>query len=394
VRPLKILILSFYFFPDLSAGSFRTTALAKALKRQFKELELHIVTTQPNRYQSFEAHAESEEYAEGVSISRISLPRHRSGRLDQARAFFCFARGAYRIASRDKYDLVFATSSRLMTAALGALIARNRNTRLYLDLRDIFVDTISDVLRFPLSITITPFFRAIEHWSISRAEKVNLVSEGFRGYFEIRYPNQAFSYFTNGIDAQFFKPPKASGKEQHTQLPLIALYAGNIGDGQALDRVLPLLARRTDGRITFKIIGDGGRREQLILALQKACVRNVEILKPIARDALIDEYRRADILFLHLDKLPAFEKVLPSKIFEYGALGEPIWAGVSGFSAEFIGRELDNAVTFPPCDAEAALIALSRLRLEDCSRTNFLMKYSRDHISDAMARDIMSVMNG
>ena len=39
----------------------------------------------------------------------------------------------------------------------------------------------------------------------------------------------------------------------------------------------------------------------------------------MARPALVEAYGAADVLFLHLGVQPAFEKVLPSKIFEYAA---------------------------------------------------------------------------
>ena len=64
----------------------------------------------------------------------------------QSRAFAEFARRALEIVAERSYDLVFATSSRLMTAALGAWIARRKHAALYLDIRDMFVDTIGDVL--------------------------------------------------------------------------------------------------------------------------------------------------------------------------------------------------------------------------------------------------------
>ena len=50
------------------------------------------------------------------------------------------------------------------------------------------------------------------------------------------------------------------------------------------------------------------------------------------------------ILFIHLNAYPAFEKVLPSKIFEYAATGKPILAGVSGYSADFIRNNLKDKV--------------------------------------------------
>ena len=55
---MRILVMSFYYHPDLSAGSFRTTAFVKALSRQLPEgSSIDVVTTLPNRYQTFSANA-------------------------------------------------------------------------------------------------------------------------------------------------------------------------------------------------------------------------------------------------------------------------------------------------------------------------------------------------
>ena len=63
------------------------------------------------------------------------------------------------------------------------------------------------------------------------------------------------------------------------------------------------------------------------------------------------------MLFLHLGAHAAFEKVLPSKLFEYAALGKPVLAGVAGFAARFVREEISNAAVFPPCDVAGAVRA-------------------------------------
>lgn len=386
---MKILILSLYFRPDLSAGSFRATALVNAIKESAPTAEIRVVTTLPNRYRSFVVEAPEFESAGGVSIMRIPLPSHRSGMFDQSRAFVSFARNALRAVKNERFDLVFATSSRLMTAALGGWIARRKNAALYLDIRDIFVDTIKDVLPPRVSRVVRPAFELLERWTINRADKVNLVSEGFRHYFERRYPTQSFSFYTNGIDDEFLAAAPMEASEVKDHKPLVALYAGNLGEGQGLHAILPELGRRTAGTIHFKVFGDGGRKGQLLLALQGAAVANVDVFPPIPREKLIEEYRKADILFLHLNNHDAFRKVLPSKVFEYAALGKPIWAGVPGFSADFVGREIDNSAVFPPCDVTAAISALERLIIQDKPRATFLERFSRTAICRDMAADIL-----
>lgn len=391
---MKILILSFYYQPDLSAGSFRATSLVRALKASAPDVEIQILTTLPNRYRSFIIDALPAETAHGISIRRIALPSHRSGVFDQSRAFLSFGLEVHRVVRREKYDLVFATSSRLMTAVLGAWIAWRRKIPLYLDIRDIFVDTIKDVLYPSLANLTRPVFSILELWTIRRAQKVNLVSGGFREYFESRYPGKQFSYFTNGIDDEFLAVAPLRVIEAKHDGQLVVVYAGNLGQGQGLHLILPELAKLTLGKIHFRIFGDGGKRDQLLQRLECVQATNVELFPPVSRDRLIEEYSKADILFLHLNNLEAFKKVLPSKVFEYGALGKPIWAGVPGFAAEFIRNEISNASVFPPCNAEAAVEALSALVIETRRRPDFVEKFSRTAICRKMALDILRIGNG
>ena len=389
---LKILVLSFYFRPDLSAGSFRTTAFVDALKDKLPfDGQIDVLTTLPNRYSSFSVEALADEKLPGLSIVRIALPSHQSGMLDQAKAFMSFAREVLRKTRGQQYDLVFATSSRLMTAVLGAWVARKNRTLLYLDIRDIFVDTIKDVLPRHLATLTKPVFSLLERWAINSACKVNLVSKGFSGYFSTRYPKQKFSYFTNGIDDEFLSLPSPESVLR-TDGMVEVLYAGNLGEGQGLHAIIPDLAKRMQGRVRFTIIGDGGRKDALRAALVSAGVDSVELMPPMKRAQLIKAYLAADVLFLHLNEYDAFRKVLPSKLFEYGAMGKPIWAGVSGYAAEFVCAELDNAVIFHPCDAAEAERVFSKLRLQNEPRDRFVAKFTRTKIANDLATDVVDII--
>jgi glycosyltransferase involved in cell wall biosynthesis len=309
---------------------------------------------------------------------------------DQARAFAGFARGAAAVARKARYDLVYATSSRLMTATLAAWVARRQRAPLYLDLRDIFVDTIKDVLPRS-SLLLRPFFSMQERWTVGGAEHVNLVSPGFGPYFSRRYPTRSFSFYTNGVDPEFVRPDAEHRQKAEARTPPFkVLYAGNLGEGQGLHTIVPAVAKRLDDRASFMVIGDGGRRERLQTALTDLDVRNVELVPPMSRERLIERYEGADILFLHLNHHPAFEKVLPSKIFEYAALGKPIWAGVAGYAARFLSEEVENSAVFRPCDLEEALLAFERLTVRDAPRKAFVRKYSRTRIMSDMAADVLA----
>ena len=140
----RILVLSFYFKPDLCAGSFRCSALINELSK--KDVTIQVVTTTPNRYKTFHAKAISHQDRPNVSVERINVPSHNSGILDQIKSFYFYYREATKITKNNEYDLIVATSSRLFTAFLGARISRKKKIPLYLDIRDLFVDTVPNVL--------------------------------------------------------------------------------------------------------------------------------------------------------------------------------------------------------------------------------------------------------
>jgi glycosyltransferase involved in cell wall biosynthesis len=312
----------------------------------------------------------------------------------QARAFAAYARAVLRCARESRYDMVFATSSRLMTATLGALVAARARVPLYLDIRDIFVDTIGDVLPAPWAAPARVVFDRVERWTLGRAARVNLVSRGFEAYFRRRYPGREFAFVSNGVDEEFVAAAatlSASCRSSPSEQVRI-VYAGNIGEGQALHHIVPELARRLRGRARFIVVGDGGRRAALEAAV--AGLDNVELRNPMAREQLLEVYESADVLFLHLGAVPAFEKVLPSKLFEYAALGKPILAGVSGYTAQFIRAEIDNAAVFAPADAEAAVHAFDGLELRTTPRPGFVARFSRARLSRDLADDILRMAPG
>lgn len=387
----RILLLCFNYPPDLSAGSFRMEALVKALLDDPSgDVQIDVITTQPNRYHTYIERAADCQQCSRLSIRRIGLPPHKSGFLDQARAFSSYAWGVYQAVRGKQYDLIVASSSRLMTATLGACLAFRRRTPLYLDIRDIFVDILPELFPGRLGWLAVQIFRPVEGFTIRQAQKINLICPGFLDYFYTRYPDKTFSMHSNGVDELFLSTPLL---EQVARLPEDALkvvYAGNIGAGQGLDLILPQLAKRLEGVAHFYIIGAGSGLEKLRQALRLANIGNVELIAPIKRSGVLAFYQMADVLFVHLNSFKSLHRVMPSKLFEYAATGKPVLAGVSGYAARFIAANIANAAVFEPRDVEGAVKGLSGLRLITLHREAFMENYSRLHIQKRMAHDVLS----
>ena len=383
---MRILVLSFYYEPDLCAGSFRNTPVVRKLAELLGQNgQVDVLTTLPNRYHSYSAEAPEYEETGNIRIWRVLLPVHKSGMIDQSRAFISYVKAVWKHTRGQSYDLIYASSSRLMTATLGAVLSRIRGAPLYLDIRDIFTDSMEDLLRGSSLRFLLPLFRRVECFTIRQASIVNLVSPGFKDHYSIIDKTKDYRVFTNGIDEEFIGFDFSGQVEKIG--PKEILYAGNIGEGQGLHRIIPQVAEKLTKNWQFRIIGDGGMKPALERALDG--VNNVLMEPPMERAKLLECYRNADVLFLHLNDYAAFLKVLPSKLYEYGATGKPIMAGVAGHSAEFVNTNIENAAVFQPCDEVGFINALNTLALEHTPRDAFVERYKRTHIVEQLAKDII-----
>jgi glycosyltransferase involved in cell wall biosynthesis len=391
----RIVYLSFYFKPDLCAGSFRNSPLAIELAKQTldKNVVLDVYTTLPNRYSTFDVGAQEYEEVDNLRIHRIALPAHKSGILDQIFAFWHFYNAVWKLNQSKNADLVFASSSRLFTAYLGYKLAKKYKAPLYLDIRDIFVDTMNDVFKSKLvKILILPLLKTIEAKTFNYAKHINLISGGFKDYF-LRFKSSNYSYFSNGIDEEFISGIQSIQSVEVSNAYKLIVYAGNIGEGQGLHRIIPQAAQLLGNEFKFLIIGDGGAKKQLQAEIKNLGLTNVTLNNPVSRDELRIFYDQSDFLFLHLNDYHAFRKVLPSKIFELATFNKPIIAGVAGFSAQFINKEVSNSFVFDPCDAIQLVEYLkSSKSYSTTDRHEFVDRFRRSKINKAMAKSILSYL--
>jgi hypothetical protein len=383
---LKILFLTFYFAPDLCAGSFRNTPLARKLSELLTDDDcIDVLTTVPNRYRSYTADYKNEERKGNLTIKRIAIPPHSNNFTGQMRSFVNYYKSVLKEIKGKRYDLVFASSSRLFTASLGARAAAAVKAPLYLDIRDIFTETMNEVIGNRLiRYSLIPVLEKIEAYTFSRASHINLVSEGFAAHFE-KFRQASLTFYTNGIDDEFLT--EKADEPSHNRLHLIT-YAGNIGEGQGLEKIIPAAAQRLVN-YRFRIIGDGGTRKNLESEIGRLGLVNVEVIAPVSRPRLMEYYRESDYFFIHLNDYRAFEKVLPSKLFEYAAYNKPIIAGLSGFSKHFVENNVDNHILFIPGNAEDMVRKLNEYTYRTFRRTGFIEKYRRDVITAEMAASVI-----
>ena len=126
---MKLLIISYHYLPDISAGSFRVNSLLKEgtiIKEKDDQLEL--ICSTPNR-NHFAFRKEKEDFPP-FKITRLSVPNLGNSQLSEVIKFIIFSIKAIFICFNRRPDIIFATSSKLMTAVLAAFISKIKSTRI------------------------------------------------------------------------------------------------------------------------------------------------------------------------------------------------------------------------------------------------------------------------
>lgn len=385
--------LSYHYAPDLSAGSFRNTALSNELSRKLEnKATIHLICTQPNRYSSLSEKLPAVQQEGNLIIYRVDVPQHGNSFFMQLRSFFYYQREVLRIIKNIPVSFIFVSTSKLFTGYLAYRISKSKNIPYYLDLRDLFADNLRELIKIPILNWLTSKVVQLifEKPTLLNAKHININSEGFRKNIPVEFEGSV-SFYPNGIDDEF--------NEWHQTIEIdnfkkVICYAGNIGEGQGLDKIIPQLAKSLEKTHQFIIIGEGSSKHKLVEQVHKLNLKNVELLPAMKRNQLLGYYQKAHYLFLHLNNFSSFEKVIPSKIFEYGSGNIPILAGVKGYAKEFIETALkENVFVFNPCDVEAVRTFLLNqpYRLQD--RVEFVKQFSRKEITGKMSDSIIQVVN-
>ena len=389
-----ILYLSYFYEPDLSAGSFRNTYLAKTLSKSLTEFtHIHLICTHPNRYASHGKKVPDMEDHGNLTIYRIRVPQHHNKFFKQLISFYYYQRGVWRIIRKIKFHTIFVSSSKLFTAHLAYRISKKTMAPYYLDLRDLFSENLAEFIPYPrIAQVVSKFVRKyFEIPTFLNAKHISINSEGFRDSIPKNYRGKV-SFFPNGIDDLFY------GWSQNPELTtqrMIVTYAGNIGEAQALHKIIPPLADYLKRSHTFQIIGAGSAKHKLEAEIERYSLTNILIIDPVEREQLLKYYCNSHYLFLHLNDYKSLEKVLPSKLFEYGGGNIPILAGIAGAAKKFMEDELkENIFIFEPCNFEMLKEYMELHPYTIKFRMDFIKKYNRQYITYMMTESILSEFYG
>lgn len=303
----------------------------------------------------------------GLRVHRLALfPSH--GQSSAGRAFnylsFFLSSLMFGLLRGRRYDAVYVYHPPVTPSVAMALLSRICRFRLVIDIQDLWPDSAAaSGMASPLMVSLLD---RLCNYVYRRADHIVVQSDGMRArLLERGVPPSKLTRIYNWAtyeDGDEAIPPQVASSFAGT---INVVYGGNLGQAQALTRVVDAMAiaRRLAPELRLHLFGDGIERKMLEKQQFERPEAGLVVHPPVSRKIMDRIFDRADILILHLKQDPLYEFTIPSKSQHYLACGKPIVAGVSGEVANFL-HESGAAKVCSPEDSAAmatAFVELARM---------------------------------
>jgi len=391
-----ILILTHNFPPDIGAASFRMEALVRELSKRGHKVK--VITATPNRYSKMDISFD-DDFGQNVEVIRVKNVKQSGNYVKRSYSYIeYFIKTLFLAKSKIRHiDIIIATSPQILTGYLGALL-KKKNIPFILDIRDLWPDAMVSLNLTTENSFIYKILKKIEIYMYKKATRIIINSPAFKKDIN-KYVDKKIDLITNGLDDYFFNFfSKESPREIKNGDKIKIVYAGNLGIAQDI-KILTEIDEKISENFIFKLIGDGSQKEEIEKTIKKKNINNIMLYPPKARRELIEDYQNADAFFVHLKKLPMFEKTIPSKIFEYVATKKPVIYGLEGVAKDIMD-ELNGSYSFEPGNVKSLEAALIKMKndLETGKwkyENNSILeeKYLRSQLSKKFANIIEETLN-
>ncbi|MBA7617732.1 hypothetical protein ES703_25048 [subsurface metagenome] len=335
---MRILIISQYYPPDITAAAFRTGDTVHLLSEMGHEIT--VLSALPHK-----GHVKGQEQKAcdqpGVRVFKRRIFALSSGGFFRyILQYICFAivaiwEGLRLTISGWRPDVIWATSPPLTVGLSGWFLSIIMKRPLVLDIRDIWPE--SAVAAGQLSNDSLAFYisKKLESFLYSRSSHITCVSKPMRAYL-VEMCKSAVTVVYNGVPAKFDTEINWGRKYQNT-----ITYVGNLGLLQAVDVLIQgfadlYLSGELKGWL-IKVIGTGVQETEIIELTEKLGIaEHVTFVPPLPRQVALEELSRSALLYLNLKSNMILEHTIPSKVFDYLLAGRPIIAGILGEGKEIL----------------------------------------------------------
>jgi len=391
-KPMKILIVSQYFWPE----HFVVNSLGVELKKRGHEVQ--VLTGLPNYPQgnifsgfSFWRGPWQQDY-EGVSIHRVPLLPRRKGFFNLALNYLSFVvfgifPGAFLV--KKDFDIIFCMGLSPVTLCLPAIFLKKLTSKpLIFWVQDLWPESVTAVGATKSGLALS-FIGKVVRFIYRRCDRILVQSRAFHDSV-IRWGGEAprIQYVPNWAKL----PPLISKLPSWLEdLPqgFKIIFAGNIGQAQDMPTILGAAERlKMHADIRWLIVGDGSAKEfvdQEILKRQLANSVHTYGRRPSEdMPALLSV---GDVMLVTLTDEHIFSLTVPSKVQGYMASAKPILAALNGEGARVV-TEAQAGLTCPAENPQALAEKVLELYKMSSTQRHQLgqngLEYFKSHFEESL----------
>ncbi len=364
---MKVLLLSNYYYPETVGAGIWVTQLAQDLKARGHEVT--VVTSFPSYpqgklFDGYRNRFAGRETVDGIDVIRTytyATPSKSFWPRFAAFGAFCLSAVPGYLRWRRPFDVVYAILPPLPLGVSAWAIANASGARLVINVQDIYPD-VAVALNYLRNPAAVAFFRRMERWIYRRADRIVVISEGFRqNLLGKGVPALKIQVVPNWADPDQIVPESSGNafrRETGTNDELLVMYSGGLTHNADLETVLDAAAQLRGLPVRFVIVGDGVQKQSLVDRAASARLDNVKFFpfQPIER--YVEVLAASDVTLVSLNSASSFVSV-PSKIYKQMAAARPIIAITNpGNDLSRLVRDAQCGVTVEPGDAECLVKVL------------------------------------
>ncbi len=360
---MRILYLSYYYKPDITAAAFRSTDFVEFLLQ--KGIDIRVITSYPHKLQN--VHEENE--TDDGKVAKIRLRAMKNSRfLSYILHYLSYVPRSLSRALGWRFkgwkpDLIFISSPPIFVGISGILLKFFFRAKMVTEIRDIWPDSAvaaGQIHETGMAFKISTWF---ERFLYRRSNGLVCVSKPMKEYLQ--------RYFKNPICVAYNGPKENTINEvaavEHLERgnSIRMAYAGNLGLVQGMDKLILAFQSLKNYQTKFKwkleIYGTGAIHDNLIALVDKLNLTDqIKFHGAVSKKELNKRLMQMDVLYLGLIKARALDKTIPSKLFDYLSFGKPILAALTGEGKEILNITGGNVIV-DDCDPEKIVKGLLRM---------------------------------
>lgn len=383
---MKVLYLHQHFTLPTKAGGTRSYEMARRLVERGHDVTM--VCGAADDLGLMERYSKNvlKGNIDGIDVLQIFLPySNKDGIAKRAFTFLLFALLGIKIALKENFDLVFATSTPL-TAGIPGLFAKwFRGKKFIFEVRDLWPELPRALgMKNPFLLLGMSF---LEWVTYRNADGCIGLSPGIcEGIAKRSQKGKPIEMVPNGCDLDIFSPAlrEPLSLEGIDSGKTVAVFTGAHGIANGLNALLNaalvLKSMRRDD-IVLAFIGDGKVKEELVSRALNDGLGNCKFYEPVPKLRLNRIIASAHVGLMILADVPSFYYgTSPNKFFDYISSGLPVLNNYPGWLAEMI-QEHNCGLVVSPNDPQALANAL--ISLADNPTQRILMGQNARNLAES-----------